>query len=34
MRRKNRELDLTSVEFDLLAFFLKTPGHVVSGMTW
>jgi DNA-binding response OmpR family regulator len=30
VRRKNRELDLTSVEFDLLAFFLRTPGHVVS----
>jgi two-component system, OmpR family, response regulator CpxR len=30
VRRKNRELDLTSVEFDLLAFFLKTPGRVVG----
>jgi DNA-binding response OmpR family regulator len=30
VRRKNREIELTSVEFDLLAFFLKTPGHVVS----
>jgi DNA-binding response OmpR family regulator len=30
VRRKNREIELTSVEFDLLAFFLKTPGQVVS----
>jgi two-component system, OmpR family, response regulator CpxR len=30
VRRKNREIELTSVEFDLLAFFLKTPGHVIS----
>lgn len=30
VRRKNRELDLTSVEFDLLAFFLKAPGQVIS----
>ncbi|MFZ0882568.1 MAG: response regulator transcription factor [Candidatus Acidiferrales bacterium] len=30
VHRKNREIELTSVEFDLLAFFMKTPGHVVS----
>ncbi len=30
VRRKNRDLDLTSVEFDLLAFFLRTPGVVVG----
>ena len=29
VRRKDREIELTSVEFDLLAFFLKLPGHVV-----
>ena len=25
-----QEVELTSVEFDLLAYFLKTPGHVIS----
>ena len=30
VRRGNRELELTSVEFDLLAIFLKAPGRVIS----
>jgi two-component system, OmpR family, response regulator CpxR len=29
MRRGNREVELTSVEFDLLAIFLKGPGRVI-----
>lgn len=30
VRRGNRNLDLTSVEFDLLALFLKAPGRVIT----
>jgi len=30
VRRGNREVELTSVEFDLLAIFLKAPGRVIS----
>jgi two-component system response regulator CpxR len=30
VRRGNEEIDLTSLEFDLLTYFLKTPGRVVS----
>jgi two-component system response regulator CpxR len=29
-RRRNRLIDLTSVEFDLLALFLKAPGYVLG----
>lgn len=30
VRRGDEKVELTSVEFDLLAYFLKTPGHVIS----
>jgi len=30
VRRGNQNLDLTSMEFDLLAMFLKTPGRVIT----
>jgi two-component system, OmpR family, response regulator CpxR len=30
VRRRNREVELTSVEFDLLAFFMKNPVKVLQ----
>jgi DNA-binding response OmpR family regulator len=30
VRRGDEDIELTSVEFDLLAYFLKTPGQVIS----